>query len=437
MIEAAAFEPFVMVYDDFIVSNKFSCTQKIVYLILKSFTDNRTHQCFPSIKTIAMKCGLCSRTINDCINKLDEGKAIVRKNRCFAGSNIKTSNLYTLNDDKNIWENEDSISDIEKERDKEVERFCAENGLTCRKKEEKRRFVKISKDFLNNKLMSGMEKILFIAMKLYSSGKNICRIGTIKLSKLLNITPATVRKYRNRLIEKGLLEVNVDTFGKDDGYILIDSKDIWKSNDADEIITEKKKIIYSIRYIIEKAKDITEKKCLQKEGHSCDAINNNNSTKGHLDEKNQSENRQCDSENASEYHETARMIANYSALVYNKDDKYIHALDQIIDAMSYVFNKKGFIKIAGKKIKANYIQDKLTKLNSQHIDALAWRLKHQFDNTEIKNQRHYTIAALWNESADDILPKVINPKKNTFNNYSQRNYSQEELNAIENQLLNL
>jgi predicted transcriptional regulator len=68
-----------------------------VYLCLVRHANN-DGTCYPSINTIAKKCGICRRTAISTINQLNELGHIKREGRNKQGSREKTSNLYTTVD---------------------------------------------------------------------------------------------------------------------------------------------------------------------------------------------------------------------------------------------------------------------------------------------------------------------------------------------------
>lgn len=87
-------QPFVMVYNTFILNNNYTVNQKMVFLALKSFGGNKNN-CYPSKETLAQKLSLSKRTVATVLKQLEELGAILIINR-YAESNRKTSNIYIL-----------------------------------------------------------------------------------------------------------------------------------------------------------------------------------------------------------------------------------------------------------------------------------------------------------------------------------------------------
>ncbi|HBF1268440.1 TPA: helix-turn-helix domain-containing protein [Clostridioides difficile] len=67
--------------------------EKMIYIVLVRYSDNESC-CFPSYKTIALKCG-CSERQAKSVVKILENKGLIKKeNRIKSNSNEKESNIY-------------------------------------------------------------------------------------------------------------------------------------------------------------------------------------------------------------------------------------------------------------------------------------------------------------------------------------------------------
>ncbi|EAA0001112.1 TPA: helix-turn-helix domain-containing protein [Clostridioides difficile] len=67
--------------------------EKMIYIVLARYSDNESC-CFPSYKTIALKCG-CSKRQAKSVVKILENKGLIKKeNRIKSNSNEKESNIY-------------------------------------------------------------------------------------------------------------------------------------------------------------------------------------------------------------------------------------------------------------------------------------------------------------------------------------------------------
>ncbi|HBF8836030.1 TPA: helix-turn-helix domain-containing protein [Clostridioides difficile] len=69
--------------------------EKMIYIVLARYSDNESC-CFPSYKTIALKCG-CSERQAKSVVKILENKGLIKKeNRIKSNSNEKESNIYFI-----------------------------------------------------------------------------------------------------------------------------------------------------------------------------------------------------------------------------------------------------------------------------------------------------------------------------------------------------
>lgn len=87
-------QPFVMIYNTFILNENYTVNQKMMFLALKSFGGNKNN-CYPSKETLAKKLSLSKRTVATILKQLEELGAILIINR-YTESNRKTSNIYIL-----------------------------------------------------------------------------------------------------------------------------------------------------------------------------------------------------------------------------------------------------------------------------------------------------------------------------------------------------
>lgn len=112
--------PFIMIYHDFIESELLSNPYQVaLYVCLKKFAD-KNNQCFPSLKKIAKVSKMSQRKAQETLKEFEEKHIITIENRVGADGG-KSSNLYTLNDCKEIWNAED-IDEVEKILDEAEEK---------------------------------------------------------------------------------------------------------------------------------------------------------------------------------------------------------------------------------------------------------------------------------------------------------------------------
>lgn len=96
--------PFVIIYQDFLESDLLdNCYQKLIFIYLKKFSDEK-NQCFPSLKKLSKMTKIGITTVKKTILELEK-KGVISKQERTRADGGKTSNLYTLYDYSEIWEN--------------------------------------------------------------------------------------------------------------------------------------------------------------------------------------------------------------------------------------------------------------------------------------------------------------------------------------------
>jgi biotin operon repressor len=92
---------FTIVYNDFLESGFLDYYEKILFIYLKKYADNRTLQSFPSLNTLHKVTGISRSKIQECIKSMeDKGILKVQRRESKKGH---ISNLYTLYDSAQIW----------------------------------------------------------------------------------------------------------------------------------------------------------------------------------------------------------------------------------------------------------------------------------------------------------------------------------------------
>ena len=92
---------FIMVYKDFLESEKLKGDEKMMFISLKSYANNK-QACYPSLSKLASITGYSKRKVQDLLKKLEEKKVLTKENRMNSNGS-KSSNLYVLKDYAEMW----------------------------------------------------------------------------------------------------------------------------------------------------------------------------------------------------------------------------------------------------------------------------------------------------------------------------------------------
>lgn len=129
--------PFIMLYHDVIDSNLLDMHELVVFIGLKKFTDDK-NQCFPSLKKLEKVTRMSKRKIQDTLKSLEEKHIIEIENRTrLDGGN--SSNLYKLNDYKEVWaagNTEEVIKAIDEIEEKQMIEALTAKGYHISKEKE-------------------------------------------------------------------------------------------------------------------------------------------------------------------------------------------------------------------------------------------------------------------------------------------------------------
>lgn len=126
---------FTLIYDDFLKSNLLDYYEKMIFITLKSYTDNKTKQAFPSLKTISSVTGISYSKVRKCLSHMKE-LGVIKSERRFDKKGGETSKLYTLYDYADVWNTgklPEDFDDLEEERQL-VERLKRKGYIITKKK---------------------------------------------------------------------------------------------------------------------------------------------------------------------------------------------------------------------------------------------------------------------------------------------------------------
>ena len=91
---------FTIVYDDFLESNVLDKNEKLVFIALKRYANNKM-KCYPSYSTIAKITGISKKTVISVIKQLEKKKVIkiTKKSK----DKVNKNNTYTIYDYAEMW----------------------------------------------------------------------------------------------------------------------------------------------------------------------------------------------------------------------------------------------------------------------------------------------------------------------------------------------
>lgn len=121
--------PFVIIYHDFLESDILDTHyQKLIYIYLKKFADSN-NQCFPSLKTLSELTKIGKTKVRETLKELESKGVLIIENR-NKDNGGKASNLYTLKDYAEIWQNEEIVQ--EDKQEVTAEEHIKAYGFPCR-----------------------------------------------------------------------------------------------------------------------------------------------------------------------------------------------------------------------------------------------------------------------------------------------------------------
>lgn len=202
---------------------------KLIYLTIRRYANNKSLECFVSYKTITKDCGAAAVTIKKSVNNL-----------------VKNGYLETKRKGKYIY-------------------YIFNN---------KKKFEAFSDEFLDKKDLTFTEKAYLVASRQYmfkDVDKEECRISysNKELANIINISASTVSRINASLQEKGYLE-DADALVKIFNMRELDKMFIWKLgehesrlNIVEDDIKAMKKEIEELRKENARLKENKKKNCVE------------------------------------------------------------------------------------------------------------------------------------------------------------------------------
>ena len=102
---------YTQVFNAFLDSEKLTQYEKLVFIAIKSFADNKTKQAYPSLATISRVSGTSLSQVRRSIARMKEMGILKVEQRKSERDNGCMSNLYTLYDSPDMWDDDFSTEE--------------------------------------------------------------------------------------------------------------------------------------------------------------------------------------------------------------------------------------------------------------------------------------------------------------------------------------
>ena len=129
---------FTLVYNDFLESEVLNYYEKIIFICIKKFANNKTLQAFPSIRTLHRMSGISKSKVQEIIASL-ESKGVLKIEHRQTKERGHQSNIYTLYDFAELWSigaDEESKAVIDNFEEKRMIDLLKAKGYTVTKEKE-------------------------------------------------------------------------------------------------------------------------------------------------------------------------------------------------------------------------------------------------------------------------------------------------------------
>ncbi len=269
-----------------------------------------------------------------------------------------------------------------------------------------RKFVKVYLDFLNARLLSGKEQIIFIHLKQYINFAN--DTGTVRgevyptlatLAKNVKMSEKTVRTVLQELQKKGILEIKQQGMNKPNIYKINDSAGMWKADNAEELkavvneIEEKRMIdlLTAKGYYISKEKGLASD---SDQTADTSTMNYNSSTENNSTISVKSQVERYNMEQIKELFDYAILIADHP--------EHEADLQVVFDILYEVLNTgKPTVRVSGEDKPQAVVAGKLMKLTHYDIHYAIDKFHEQ--TGEIKNARAYLLTIIYHSREQSYL----------------------------------
>lgn len=270
-----------------------------------------------------------------------------------------------------------------------------EKNDECRISTDQRDFVMVYHDFLDSKLLTGKEKLVYIMLKRYLSfreneGTVFPKVETI--AEKCEMSRPTVTKILQSLQKKGVLRKTQRGLNRSNLYTLYDYESIWKSETKEDVTKaiEDEEIQKAIKLLKEKGllsdtDQSTDKSLELKSNLSC-----NNITPTNIN---------CQSFERYKI-DDLKLLFNYNALI-NDQPEYAEYWDYIMEILYDTYNSnKSIIRVNKEDKPLMVVLGRFNKLSNIHISYVIDNYLKQ--KNKITNVKSYLLTAMYNSIDIDL-----------------------------------
>lgn len=268
-------------------------------------------------------------------------------------------------------------------------------------KTDQRRFVMVYYDFLENKVLSPNEKIIFVYLKLCAGQKVSCYPSIKTIAVKSGLSESTVKRTLASMKEKGIVQSiqRFDAEGQHSNlYVLHDTADIWASQTLEEMLEKKEKA-------------------------SCAPTQEAKADENQIHEDcNSAESQSQERERYSL--EDVKAYYSYDAI---KGKANVDLARLAIETLYSFLNVNHAVTMQGQSISQMMLTKKLLDLTPKQIEQA---LDIYAKSKEPQNPKAYLLAILLSVVDGKAKPKSTKAKANKFNNFDQRQYNYDDLETV-------
>lgn len=266
---------------------------------------------------------------------------------------------------------------------------------------DQRKFTLVYNDFLESKILSYHEKMVFIAIKKYADNETMRAFPSLNtIHKITGISVSKIRRSIEHMEELGVIAIehrkDKERGHQSNIYTLFDYAEMWKIDSSIDDVAAVAEEISDAKMIAKlRSKGYTIVKEKEPDTSQADQSNDESSTQlNQFDIVNTTPNSSGSQEKKRYSLEEIRLLYDYE--IMKTDHKFqIRDIDSVMDILHTTLNTtKQTIRIGGEDKPAMVVISKLMKLDYSEIMYAIDKFQEQTDR--IKNPTAYMLTLLYN-----------------------------------------